>query len=195
MGLLDGLLSQVLGGAMGGGASAANNPLGSILGSLASSMGGAATAAAPASGGGLGGMLGSVLGGLGGGSSNSGSGMGGAASGMILAAVMAMLQKQGGISAVLGKLNSSGLGAHTASWVGTGANIPVSGDELHNALGGTAISDLAAKLGIPAQQAGGVLSKVLPELVNQLTPQGALPDGHGDLLSKGLEILKGLGHS
>jgi uncharacterized protein YidB (DUF937 family) len=113
---------------------------------------------------------------------------------MILAAVMAMLQKQGGIGAVLGKLRDSGLGQHADSWVGTGANLPVSGDDLHNALGGGAIGDLAAKLGIPTQQAGGMLSKILPELVNQLTPQGAMPDGHGDLLSKGMEILKGLGH-
>jgi uncharacterized protein YidB (DUF937 family) len=207
MGMLDGLLGQVIGGALGGGGggAAANNPLGSILGSLASSMGGAAAAPAGAGGGGLGGMLGNVLGGLTGGNrtgsgtgsgtgSRVGGGMGGAASGIILAAVLAMLQKQGGIGAVLGKLRDSGMGQQADSWVGTGANMPVSGDDLHNALGSGAIGDLAAKLGIPAQQAGGMLSKVLPELVNQLTPQGALPDGHGDLLSKGLEVLKGLGH-
>jgi uncharacterized protein YidB (DUF937 family) len=198
MGLLDGLLGQVIGGALGGGGAAqANNPLGSILGSLAGSMGGAT--AAPTGGGGLGGMLGNVLGGLTGGNraqtqSGGGSGMSGAAGAMILAAVMAMVQKQGGIGAVLGKLRNSGLGQHADSWVGTGANMPVSGDDLHTALGGGAIGDLASKLGIPTQQAGGMLSKILPELVNQLTPQGNLPDGHGDLMSQGMEILRGLGH-
>jgi uncharacterized protein YidB (DUF937 family) len=120
--------------------------------------------------------------------------MGGMAGGMILAAVMAMLQKQGGIGAVLGKLRSSGLGQHADSWVGTGANMPVSGDDLHRALGSDAVGGLAAKLGVNPQQAGGILSQLMPELVNQLTPQGQLPQGHGDLLSKGLEVLKGLGH-
>jgi uncharacterized protein YidB (DUF937 family) len=137
-------------------------------------------------------MLGNVLGGSTGGAR---SGMGAATSGMILTAVMAMLQKQGGIGAVLDKLRNSGLGQHADSWVGAGANLPVSGDQLHQALGSEAINDMAAKLGVPAQAASGMLSKVLPELVNQLTPQGTLPDNHTDLLSQGMEILKGLGHA
>jgi uncharacterized protein YidB (DUF937 family) len=185
MGLFDGILSQVVGSAMGG-TSQGNNPLGSILGSLAGSMGGTQSAG----GGGLGGMLGGMLGA--GGSSSRG-GMGGAASGgMILTAVLAMLKSQGGIGAVLSKLQTSDLGTHAASWVGTGANLPVTGDQLHNALGGDAIGGLAAQLGVDHAQAAGVLSKVLPELINQMSPGGALPDNHDDLLHKGLDMLKGL---
>jgi uncharacterized protein YidB (DUF937 family) len=181
MGLLDGLLGQVIGGALGGGGAQGNNPLGSILGSLAGNAGSTASG-----GGALGGLLGSVLGGAGGGTTGGPTGGtraglgGGVAGGLILAAVMAMLQKQG---------------QHADSWVGTGANLPVSGDELHQALGSGAMSDLAAKLGVPVQQAGGILSQVLPELVNQLTPQGTLPDNHHDLLSQGMDILKSLGHA
>ena len=189
MGMLDGLLGQVLGGAMGGGATGggqAANPLGSILNSVAASMGGGTNTG----GGGLGGMLNSVLGGSGG-TRNTGATIGG---GAILAAVMAIVQQQGGISAVLGKLQGSGLGAQAASWVGTGANQTVSGDQLHQALGPDALSGLAAKLGVNTQQAGGVLSQVLPELVNQLTPAGQLPDNHGDLISQGLQALRGMGH-
>jgi uncharacterized protein YidB (DUF937 family) len=181
MGMLDGLIAQALGGALGGGQ--AGSPLGSILGSVASSLGGGR------GGGALGGMLGGVLGG--GANQSSAGGIGG---GAVLAAVMLLLQQQGGIGAVLGKLQSSGLGAHAASWVGSGPNMQVSGDQLHQALGPDALNGLAAKLGINTQQAGGVLSQVLPELVNHLTPNGQLPDNHGDLLSEGLAALKGLGH-
>jgi uncharacterized protein YidB (DUF937 family) len=53
---------------------------------------------------------------------------------------------------------------------------------------------MAAKLGITTQQASGALSQVLPELVNQLSPSGQLPANHQDLLSEGLEMLRGLGH-
>jgi uncharacterized protein YidB (DUF937 family) len=188
--MLDGLIGQVLGGAMGG--SQGNNPLGNILNSVAGSLGGSAPAAG-GSAGGLGGMLGSVLGGaggMGGARTGSSAALGG---GAILAAVMTIVQQQGGIGALLGKLQSSGLGAHANSWVGTVANMPVSGDQLHQALGADALGGLAAKLGVNAQQAGGVLSQVLPELVNQLTPAGKLPDDHGDLINQGLQALRGLG--
>jgi uncharacterized protein YidB (DUF937 family) len=184
MGLLDGLIGQVLGGATGGGQ--AGNPLGSILNSVAASLGGGGNAG----GGGLGGMLNSALGGLGD-TRSAGAAAGG---GAILAAVMTLLQQQGGIGAVLGKLQASGLGAHADSWVAGGPNMPVSGDQLHQALGADALGGLAAKLGVNTQQAGGVLAQVLPELVNQLTPSGQLPENHVDLINQGLQVLRGLGH-
>jgi uncharacterized protein YidB (DUF937 family) len=34
-----------------------------------------------------------------------------------------------------------------------------------------------------------MLAQVLPELVNQLTPNGKVPDNHGDLISQGLAAL------
>jgi uncharacterized protein YidB (DUF937 family) len=68
----------------------------------------------------------------------------------------------------------------------------VSGDELHKALGNDAIGGLANQLGVDHAQAAGVLSKVLPELINQISPEGALPDNHEDLLHQGLDMLKGL---
>jgi len=182
MGMFDSLITQALGGALGGGQ--AGSPLGSILGSVASSLGGGA-----GGGGSLGGMLGGML--AGGGSRPAAGGIGG---GAILAGVMLLLQQQGGIGAVLSKLQSSGLGAHAESWVGSGPNMPVSGDQLHQALGADALSGLAAKLGVNTQQAGSVLSQVLPELVNHMTPNGQMPANHGDLLSQGLETLRGLGH-
>ncbi|MEO8467373.1 MAG: YidB family protein [Gammaproteobacteria bacterium] len=188
MGLLDGLVGQVLGGALGGGTGQTNNPLGSILGSLAGSLGGAGNLG---SGGGLGAMLGGALGAAGAGARSTG---GALAGGAILAAVLQMVQQQGGIGALLGKLQSSGLGAHADSWTSTGANMPVTGDQLHQALGADALGGLAAKLGVNTQQAGGMLSQVLPELVNQLSPSGQLPANHNDLLSEGLQMLRGLGH-
>ena len=114
------------------------------------------------------------------------------AGGAILVAVMSLVQSQGGLNGLLEKLRSSGLGAHADSWIGSGANLPVSADDLHRAIGGTALGGLASQLGINTQQAGGVLSQVLPELVNQMSPQGALPDNHADLMARGLEMLRGL---
>jgi uncharacterized protein YidB (DUF937 family) len=174
MGLLDGLINNVLGSAMGGGAQAGNNPLGSLLSGLATSLGGgagapgAAQAARP--------------------------GMGGVAAGGLLAAAMVLIQQQGGLSALIDKFRQSGLGQHADSWVAGGPNLPVTGDQVHQALGSGALNDIAARLGIPVQQAGASMAQVLPELINQLTPHGQLPANHGGLIDDGLKILQGLGH-
>jgi len=171
MGLLDGLISNVLGSAMGGGAQQGNNPLGSLLTSLSGSLGGNQAA-----------------------TSTGGVATGGIAAGGLLSAAMVLMQQQGGLGGLLDKLRQSGLGQHADSWVGKGPNLPVTGDQLQQALGSGALSGLAAKLGIPVQQAGASMAQLLPELVNQLTPNGQLPADHGTLLQDGLKILQGLGH-
>lgn len=49
--------------------------------------------------------------------------------------------------------------------------------------------------GLLGQVIGGAVGGLAASLgVNQFTPQGQLPQGHGDLLSQRLEILKGVGH-
>ena len=185
MGLLDGLISNVLGSAMGGGAQAGNNPLGSLLSGLASSLGGGQGAAAGAS------TMGSAIPGA---AQPGRSGMGGLAAGSLLSAAMVLIQQQGGLSGLLDKFRQSGLGQHADSWVSGGPNMPVSGAQVNQALGSGALNDIAAKLGIPAGQAGSTMAQLLPELVNQLTPNGQLPANHGSLVAVGLKILQCLGH-
>ncbi len=103
---------------------------------------------------------------------------------------MAMVQQNGGLPGVIDKLRASGLGQQADSWVGTGANANVSPDQLSQAFGNTGLGNLAAQLGTSNGQAGSILSQILPELVNQLTPNGQVPDNHSDLLSQGLALLK-----
>lgn len=69
------------------------------------------------------------------------------------------------------------------SWVGNGANQPVSGQQPGQALAGTAagryIEELAQKLGIDPSQVLGQLAQHLPDVVNHLTPNGQVPAGGG----------------
>ena len=67
----------------------------------------------------------------------------------------------------------------------------VSPDQLHQAFGGSAINDVASQLGLSQGQAGSALAQILPELINQLTPDGRMPDNAGDVLSQGLSMLRG----
>ena len=122
----------------------------------------------------LGSALGSVLGGQGGGNAGLAKaaiellGGGGAAGGAL-----------GGLDGLVKAFDSQGLGHLVQSWISTGANLPVSGGQIQQALG-PVVQQLAQQHGLPADAVSGALANLLPELVNHLTPNGQLPTG-GDL--------------
>jgi uncharacterized protein YidB (DUF937 family) len=147
------------------------------------------------------GVAGQLLGGGGGGAQNplgaivaSLTGGNQAAGGNLLAAAMSMLQGAGGIGGVVAQFQKAGLGKEADSWVSTGPNMDVSGANLTQVFGGDAISQIAKQLGMPEGQAGGAMAKILPELINQMTPGGRVSGEADDMLTKGLSMLtKGLG--
>jgi len=123
-----------------------------------------------------------------------GSALGNAGQGQdVLGLVAGLMQQNGGLAGLLDVLKSHGLGEQVASWVGTGANQAISADQLSAALGQGPLASLANQFGLDSQQLGGMLSQYLPEVVNQLTPEGRLPDNaaSGDLLQGGLAALAG----
>ena len=112
----------------------------------------------------------------------------------VVGAVMGEVQQQGGLASVLGGLLSNngghggldglvarfsqaGLGDVVQSWIGHGANLPVSGDQIAGVLGSDTIAAMAAKLGVDPSVASGQLAQMLPGLVDRLTPHGAAPAG------------------
>jgi len=86
-----------------------------------------------------------------------------------------LIQQHGGVSGIVNELQSKGLGATVKSWVGTGPNQPISTQELHQAFGADAISQLAAKTGLNPQDLLQRLSQALPAAIDHLTPGGQLP--------------------
>ena len=95
----------------------------------------------------------------------------------------------GGLEGLIRSFQQGGLGDIVNSWVANGRNLPVSGEQIESVLGGSLLQDLAAQLGVSPQQASGTLADVLPHLVDQMTPNGEVPQG-GDLLGQGLDLLK-----
>lgn len=83
----------------------------------------------------------------------------------------------GGLNNLIAKFQQSGLDDVVASWVGTGANKAVSAEQVQQALGAEQVQQLAAQAGVPAEQASNQLAQMLPELINQLTPNGAVDNG------------------
>jgi uncharacterized protein YidB (DUF937 family) len=81
----------------------------------------------------------------------------------------------GNLNGIVAQLQQGGLGQQVASWLGSGANLPVSADQLQAALGSQQVRELASHLGLPVDQALNVLSAHLPNLVDQASPNGTLP--------------------
>jgi len=145
----------------------------------------------------LGDMAGSLLGGKAGGIEQILGGLlgnkaqGGASSSSLLQMAMTLVQQSGGISGLVQKMQSGGLGDIVSSWVNTGANKPVSPAQLENALGSTAVTQAAAQAGVDPSQAIGGLAAMLPQLIDKLTPDGSVNAGSNAMLTQVMGMLQG----
>src|SRR5690242_15543283 len=104
--------------------------------------------------------------------------LGGAVGAEMASVVSGLIQQHGGLSGIVEQLKAKGLGDTVKSWVGTGPNLPISPDQLHQALGSDTVTQLAAKVGMTPQELSTRLSTVLPEIVDKMTPAGVVPAGH-----------------
>jgi uncharacterized protein YidB (DUF937 family) len=82
---------------------------------------------------------------------------------------------QGGLSAIVTKLQQAGFGDQVKSWIGNGQNIPITADELQQVLGSEKVKELAARFNIPIDQLSKVLAQQLPTAVDHASPNGSLP--------------------
>lgn len=107
----------------------------------------------------------------------------------LLSGVMGLINNAGGLPAILQQLQSSGLADQVASWIGTGENHPVSGDQIKDALGAESIGQIAQQAGVEPEHAATGLAQLLPQIIDKLTPDGQVPQN--ELLTQGLNLLRG----
>ena len=108
----------------------------------------------------------------------------------LLQIVLQMLQQNGGLSGMLGKMQQAGYGQQAQSWIGTGQNMPIDAGALSQIFGHGELGQLAQQLGISHEEASGSLAQMLPNVVDQMTPAGQIPDNHSDLVNEALAILQ-----
>ena len=89
------------------------------------------------------------------------------------------LASHGGVQGLVNLFQQGGLGDIVNSWIGTGANLPVTADQIQKALGSERLSQIAQQLGVPASQAASTLANSLPTLIDRVTPNGSLPGPAG----------------
>lgn len=80
----------------------------------------------------------------------------------------------GDMQGLVNQLQQGGLGNQVQSWLGNGANMPVSPDQLRAALGSDQIKQLAAHFGVAPDAALKLLSEHLPGVVDKASPNGSL---------------------
>jgi uncharacterized protein YidB (DUF937 family) len=92
------------------------------------------------------------------------------------ALISAALQKTnlGDLQGLVNQLQQGGLGPQVQSWLGNGANMPVSPDQLRSALGSGQLTQLAAHFGVTPEAALKLLSEHLPGVVDKASPNGTL---------------------
>ncbi|HRL53996.1 YidB family protein [Acidovorax temperans] len=132
----------------------------SVVGAVLNNAG---QAGGNAAGGGLGGLLGMA-----------------AQNPQLVQAVLSLLSNDGahgGLAGLVERFQQAGLGNVLQSWIGTGANLPISGEQLASVLGQGTLSQLGSQVGAAPADVAQQLSQLLPGLVDRLTPQGQMPQG------------------
>jgi uncharacterized protein YidB (DUF937 family) len=119
--------------------------------------------------------------------------VGGALSSPLAMALMALLASRmnsgpgaqpsvlGGLGGLIDQFRRNGFEEAINSWIGPGQNQAISPNQLRQALGHDAVNDLSQQSGLAHEDLLAQLSKMLPGVIDKLTPNGQLPR-EGDLL-------------
>lgn len=117
--------------------------------------------------------------------------------GSLVSLVTGFLEGQGGLEGLGRKFEGAGLGTIFQSWISKGPNLPISADQILKVFGEQDLGKLGQKIGLGATEAAGGLAQFLPNIVDQLTPEGnpvsgaALESGIRNLVSGGIGKLFG----
>jgi len=92
--------------------------------------------------------------------------LGGATAGTVLS---------NGLGTLIKEFQNSGQGRAAQSWIGTGPNQKIAPNDLASALGSDTLNALSQQTGVGREDLLAGLSQHLPNLIDQLTPNGRLP--------------------
>lgn len=97
----------------------------------------------------------------------------------LVGSVLSMLSQQGGLDGLIQGMKAKGLDGIASSWVGTGPNQAISGDQVQQVLGNQQLEQLAQQHGLKVDEIKSHLTQILPVAVDKLTPNGTLPTEGG----------------
>ncbi len=89
--------------------------------------------------------------------------------------ILISLLSSGKLKDILEKMKEMGLGEEASSWIGTGENKPITGDQAKELVGAGTVKEIADKAGLPEGKAADVVAEALPEAVDKLSAGGKEP--------------------
>ena len=94
----------------------------------------------------------------------------------------------GGLQGLVKNFHDKGLGTVVSSWVGTGSNLPITPDQVTQALGANRLQQIAQGAGTHPGAVAPQLAALLPTIIDKLTPTGTVPESSA--LAQGLAMLR-----
>lgn len=81
----------------------------------------------------------------------------------------------GGLQGIMTQLNQNGMGQQVQSWIGNGQNQPISGNDIQQAVDPAKLQQLAQQQGMTTDEFSSHVAQALPDMVDQATPGGMVP--------------------
>src|SRR6202047_2026161 len=85
------------------------------------------------------------------------------------------IEQQGGLQNIASQFEKNGFGDTMKSWISQGRNLPITADQIQQALGSEKVKELAARMGLPADKLAELLAQHLPQAIDKAAPDGKLP--------------------
>lgn len=109
---------------------------------------------------------------------------------LMLPLVLQWVERNGGVGAVIRRFQDRGYARQTQSWVSTGSNEDIDPQAVEEVMGRGELAQLARQLGVPQEEVQQGIAEILPEMVNQLTPDGRVPAEADQVLHDSIPLLE-----
>lgn len=109
----------------------------------------------------------------------------------VIGALIPLVMGSGGVSGLIDKFQSQGMGSVINSWISTGPNQPIGENQIESVFGRQQLESAAQSSGIGYNDLLSQTSNILPQFIDKLTPDGEAPKrslGADDLLKTGLDL-------
>lgn len=110
--------------------------------------------------------------------------------GTMVQVAMDLFNQNGGLAGVLEKFKTGGFAEQADSWVSKGENLPITAEQITQALGSSTITNISNKLGMNPDEISAKIAEYLPQVIDKMTPDGEVNAGSGNLLTAVLGMLK-----
>ena len=91
----------------------------------------------------------------------------------LISAVLAKTN-MGGLQGLVDQLQQGGLANQVNSWLGNGANMQITPEQIQSALGNDQLRQLAQRFGVDPDAVAKLLAEHLPTVVDQASPNGSI---------------------